>query len=366
MLDLLNNFIETNKLLNLFKYNLLNAEFNFIDYFTILANLILLFFVDKIIVKKDTHGVVIKDYTLKVRVLRIIGLLFLVVFAASTIFGKQIGATWSQTYLLLLTFYLANHWINNYILILYGDKSSVDNVERYTDNYISQLLRIAVSITTIIILFFTLIQIWNLKELLESGSAFVTLGIILFATKDFWLEEVMSSLAIHAKGTLIRGAIVELEDKEYYIILETKFIGTRLKNLKTKVEAIVPNKIFVRDIVKIHTIEKEKSNNDKKGKDWIPVRHSLLFNIGYDSDYEAVETYFNSVMEDSSKECSHIGTYELNLINNGDHAVTWEILYYISNPFHMKKAKDTINLNAFKKQKEYNIDLSTPITYIKK
>lgn len=261
--------------------------------------------------------------------------------------------------------YLVNHTINNYILLNYGSTEKVDGEERYTDNYVSQLLRIITSITFFIMSVLILIQIWDLTELLESGSAFVTIGIVLFATKEFWLEEVMSSLTIHAKGKLKRGSIIELEDGEMYVILESNFIGTRLRNLKTKVETVVPNKSFIRNCVKLYTIEKENTAQDKKGKQWKPTKQSISFNIGYNVTYDKVSEYFNDVMEQSIKDCNYIGSYEIILVNNGDHAVTWEILYHLNNPFHIANAKNIINLNAFKLQEKFNIDLSTPLTYSK-
>ncbi len=345
--------------------NISNITFTAMDYFILSMNLFLLFFVQKIVIRTDEETRSSTDYTTKIKVLKVISLLFLIVFFASSFLGKKIGVNWSQSYLTMLSTYLINHWINHLFLVKYGYKAVIDDVERYTDNYISQVLRIATSITAFIILFFLLIQIWDKQSWLESGSALVTLGVLLFTTKDFWLEEVMSSLAIHAKGTLNRGCIVELEDGEYYIILESRFIGTRLRNVKTKIEAIVPNKIFVRNIVKIHTIEKENKNENTKNKEWKPTRHSVEFNIGYDCSYESVNEYFETVMAKSSKKCSYIGTYELNLIKNGDYSVTWEILFHLSNPFHIKKSKDTINLYAFNLQKDFGIDLSTPILHTK-
>lgn len=359
--------IDINKLIenpSLMLSNIEKLDLGTTDVMTILVNLLLLFFVEKIVVKKDTQGNSIKDYSLKVKILRAVSVIFLGVFAVSSILGSPIGASWSQTYLIIIVSYLANHWVNNFILMKYGDKTDVEGEIRFTDNYVSQLLRIAVSLTSIVFIIFILLQIWGLGELLQSGSAFVTFGFLVFATKEFWLEEMMSSLAIHAKGTLNRGGIVELEDGDCYVILESKFIGTRLRNLKTKIETIVPNKTFVRNIVKIHTIEKDKNSSEKK--EWRPIRHSIEFNIGYDSSAESVEEYFETVMAQSRKKCNQIGTYEINILNNGDHAVVWEIIYYLNNPYHMKAAKDAINYKANVLQKDFGIDLSTPLTYVKK
>jgi len=353
-----------NNIINTVLDNLEKIEFGFFDYTTLTINILLLFLVHKVVIKLDPLGEELKDYKAKVKVIRLVSFLFLSTFLVFASLGKNIGANWSQSYILILSLYLINHWLNNFMMMKYGEKSKVDDIERYTDNYVSKMLKVATSSTTAIILFFTLIHIWEKENWLESGSAFVTLGIVLFATKDFWLEEVMSSFVIHAKGNLNRGSVIQLEDESLYVILETKFIGTRVRNLKTKIETIVPNKIFVQNITKVLTIEKEKQT-EKKNTDWKPVKQSIIFNIGYNTDYDTVSDYFEEVVNNSRKECSAIGTYEVNIENNGDYAVSWELLYYVNTPFSIKKAKDTLNLNAFKLQKEHNVDLSTPILHSK-
>lgn len=340
--------------------NLEKLKLGTTEYITLTLNILLFLFVKRIVLETDSTGKKIGDYSKRIKILRAISLVFFIVFTFSCLFGKKMGAVWSQTYLIMLSSYLVNHWINNIILIKYGDQTEVDGEKRYTDNYISQILRVAIGLTTFVFASLFLIDIWGLNSLLKSGSGLVTIGFLVFATKDFWLEEMMSSLTIHAKGTMKRGSIIELEDGHCYVILETKFIGTRLRNLKTKIETVVPNKTFVRDVVKIHTIETESGK-----KDWKATKHSIYFNIGYDKSYESVKEFFETVLKESQKKCSSIGSYELNLIDNGDHAVKWEILYVLTNPYHIKPSRDTINLMAFIHQKDFGIDLSTPITYSK-
>ena len=45
------------------------------------------------------------------------------------------------------------------------------------------------------------------------------------------------------------------------------------------------HKIFVQYITKVLTIEKEKQT-EKKNTDWKPVKQSIIFNIGYNTDYD--------------------------------------------------------------------------------
>jgi hypothetical protein len=341
------------------------------ELFTIAINIIMFIFAKQLITEKDTLNEPIKDYRLKVLALRAMNIIFFLVFTVSYVFDKNIGTNWMQSYLLILGAFTFTHWVNHWILIKYGDHEAVGEEIRVTGNYLSTVLIVSFITTATIFSIVCLINIWEMTDLLQSGSAFVTLGLIVFATKEFWLEEFLSSFVVHAKGRLKRGAVIQLSSGSIYVMLETNFIGSRLKALKTDIEISLPNSYFVRNKVNILSIEKpikskDEKNTKKSKKEWKAIKQYIHFNIGYSTDDVEVFNYFKSVIEESSKQCNSImPNYEVNLNNNGDHAVTWELIYIIDNPFHTLTAKNIINLVAFQKQKDFQIELSTPITYTK-
>jgi hypothetical protein len=344
------------------------------ELFTIAINIVMFIFAKQLITEKDTLNEPVKDYRVKVIALRVMNVIFFGIFSVSYLFDKSIGTSWMQSYLLILGAYTFTHWVNHWILIKYGDHEAVGGEIKITGNYLSTVLMVSFVTTSTIFSIVCLINIWDMTDLLQSGSAFVTLGIIIFATKEFWLEEFLASFVVHAKGKLKRGAVIQLSSGSLYVMLETNFIGSRLKGLKTDIEISLPNSYFVRNKVNILSIEKLSKSKDEKviqnskktKKEWKPIKQYIHFNIGYSSTYEDVASYFKSVIEESAKQCNSIlPNYELNLNNNGDHAVTWEVIYIIDNPFHTLTAKNIVNLVAFQKQKEFDIELGTPITYTK-
>jgi hypothetical protein len=345
--------------------NLSSFNFTSMDYFTLTLNLILFVFAKHLIVKRDNLNHEIKDYSLKVKILRSISFFFLAAFFASMFFVKSISANWVQTYLLIVFCYIANHWLNHFFVEKYGNRSKVDDVERITDNYISSMLTLASSITFIIFAILSVIHIWELKSWLENGSVLLSIGIFIYSTKEFWLYEVLSSFTIHAQGKFKRGSVIRI-DNEIFVILETRYLGTRLKNHKTDIEVRIPNKKLIDEPVELLSIEKSNGNTNEK-TEYKNTRAFIVFNIGYTTNnIETIYEYFNKVMEESIKVCPLIGSkHVVEVVNNGDHAVQWELMYYVGSPFQHRNAHNIINTKAFSLQGEFGICLSTPTTYTK-
>jgi hypothetical protein len=344
--------------------NFSNFHFTGIDYFTLTLNIILFVFAKYLIVKKDNLNHEVKDYSLKVKILRSISFFFLSAFFASMFFGKNISANWVQTYLLIVFCYIANHWLNHFFLEKYGTRSKVDDVERITDNYISSMLILASSISFIIFAILSVIHIWELKSWLENGSVLISIGILFYSTKEFWLYEVLASFTIHAQGKFKRGSVIRI-DNDIFVILETTYLGTRLKNHKTDIEVRIPNKKLIDEPIELLSIEKSNTTDSKI--EYRPTKAFIVFNIGYTSnDIKNIYNYFTKVMEESIKICPAIGgKHIIEVINNGDHAVEWELLYYVESPFQHRNAHNTINTQAFRLQEEFGLCLSTPTTYSK-
>ena len=50
----------------------------------------------------------------------------------------------------------------------------------------------------------------------------------------------------------------------------------------------------------------------------------------------------------------------IKLVHNGDHAVTWRLLYNLKAVHGITEARNSINLAAFELQQHHNIKLATP------
>jgi hypothetical protein len=352
--------------------NITEENFNILssmDYFTLILNIVMFVFAKKLITKTDDFGRMNGNYDKKVTVLRFINIILFFVYISCFILNKPFGSGWSQSSLLLIASFLVSHYLNHFLLLKYGDHETVDEVILHTDNYLTRISRLFTGFTITILVGFGLIYIWDLKDWLQNGGILVMLGLLLFSTKEFWLINVLSSFSINAKGLLKRGAVIKIDDsRDVWVILETTFINTWLKNMKTDVHKSVPNSDLINKPVELLSLSVDNKQVVEKGKktkkEYKHISHDIIFNIGYDSSYEEVKFFFDKVMEKASKECNSLNSnYLLNCHSNGDHAISWEIVYSINNPFQFHNARNLINLIAFQKQRECMIDLSTPITH---
>ena len=53
----------------------------------------------------------------------------------------------------------------------------------------------------------------------------------------------------------------------------------------------------------------------------------------------------------------------IKLAKNGDHAVTWRLLYNLKFEHEVINARNAVNLEAFKLQSGHGIKLATPLTH---
>jgi hypothetical protein len=352
----------------------LNFEyFSTSDWFGMAVNLFLLIFAKQLISKKDENGNIITHHNLKINILRIVSVILFACYFIGFFFQEKFAESWSQSYLCIITIYFINHKINDWVLSKYGDHKKVNDIIKATNNKVTAPLQLGVSITFSILALFILIEIWGMQNWVQTGSLFLVIGGVLFATKDVWLEEFYSSFVIISNGNYNRGAVISFKNNndilEYFVILQTKFINTRLKNLKTNIETNVSNVSIVKGNIEIISAKKSHTIIDEKGKkkeEFIPFCGVIHFKIGYDKSYDDIKNYFKAVIEDSITRCNAISSnYTLNCHENGDHAVTWELIYAVNQPYKILEAKNAVNLSANIKQKEFNISLSTPITHTK-
>ena len=90
------------------------------------------------------------------------------------------------------------------------------------------------------------------------------------------------------------------------------------------------------------------------------------FNIGYDTPSEIAQEYLNEVWKSACKITSTINSERegyIKLINNGDHAVTWRLLYNLKAVHGLVEARNSITLAAFELQNEHKVKLATPFTH---
>ncbi|MEC8973335.1 MAG: hypothetical protein VX509_05405, partial [Verrucomicrobiota bacterium] len=90
------------------------------------------------------------------------------------------------------------------------------------------------------------------------------------------------------------------------------------------------------------------------------------FNIGYDTGADKVEAYLLDVWKTAYKLTAAINPDRegvIRLIENGDHAVTWRLLYNLTAEHEIINARNAVKQAAFELQKTHGVQLATPLTH---
>ena len=90
------------------------------------------------------------------------------------------------------------------------------------------------------------------------------------------------------------------------------------------------------------------------------------FNIGYETHPDAVMAYLLEVWKSACKITAAINSERegiIKLIDNGDHAVTWRLLYNLKAEHEIINARNAVMLAAFELQGEHGVKLATPLTH---
>lgn len=329
-----------------------------VDYFTFFVSLLILVFANRIFPSKQITGLEDKNHQKKIKYLRGISGILIVFYITNIYTGFDFLAAISQTFLSIITAFVVYHWLGFIIIAKYGDESEKINGFKEV-NYVTQLMTMALLLLVVLLTFITLLNIWGMNSALETTSAFGVLAFLLFSTKDYWVDSLISAFIVLMNGHIPRGSLIKIpSDNILGIVEEITFSHTRIRDLVCEKRIFIPTS-------HLRTEKYEILAND----DVTSIKDYIDFNIGYGTDILLIENFFERVFEKVKNEKNGKTGIDFDLnfsvknFSNGDHAVVWRFFYTLKQPRNILKARDNINKAAYALQDEH-IQLSTPITHV--
>jgi len=335
--------------------------FSGVDYSVIGINLIIFLFASFIIRSSPNaqHGSSLRNRMLG---LRAINLALFSIYAftgmVEILFSYKISHLQqiSLTGLTILIAYILLHYIQDWILLRFGKEKEIDGEKYRGDSYASEVIGLIGLILVGSVAFLVIINIWELNNWLQATSVVGGILIILFASKDYFLGDMISGLIMHYNNSVEAGSVIRLKEFDIVgVVIQITLSQTTIRDLVQKHEITIPN-----SKLRNSTVE-TLSNCSNNG-----FRDYLDFKIGYEQSAESVKVFLENVWSISAAQESAINSDakpKVVVIENGDHAVTWRLLYYVKNPYRMIDAKTVMQTDAFELSQKENMGLNTPVTH---
>ncbi|MCW8999665.1 MAG: mechanosensitive ion channel family protein [Kangiellaceae bacterium] len=262
----------------------------------------------------------------------------------------------SQTGLTILVSYVVLHFVQGWIIVRFGKVKEVNGETLRGESYASEMIGLIGLILVSSIAFLIIINIWDLNDWLQATSVIGGVLLILFASKDYFLGDMISGLIMHYNYSVEAGSVVRVKELGVTgVVTQITLSQTIIRDLVQKHEITIPNSRLRNATVE--TI----SNCTKNG-----FREYLDFKIVYDQSPERVQEFLNKVWQQSAENEAGINSDakpKIVVIENGDHAVTWRLLFYVSNPYRLLDARNTVQTIAFGLSQQEKLGLNTPVTH---
>lgn len=335
--------------------------FQLLDYVVISLNLLIFLFARFIINKspKASKNATARNRMLGLRAINL-ALFSIYVFAAVVDFLFKFEITHlqqiSQTGLTILISYIVLHYVQGWIVYRFGKVKEIDGDKIHGESYASEIIGLIGLILVGSIAILVIINVWELNNWLQATSVLGGILLILFASKDYFLGDMINGLVMHYNHSVEAGSVIRVKEFELVgVVLQITLSQTIVRDLVQKHEVTIPN-TKLRNAT-VETI----SNCSKHG-----FRDYLDFKIGYDQSPETVQTFLETVFKQSADKEAGINEDakpKIVVVENGDHAVTWRLLYYVKNPYRMLDARNTVQTIAFELSQQEKVGLNTPVTH---
>jgi len=251
-----------------------------------------------------------------------------------------------------IVFIVAHAWV----VRRYGRTKEVDGQTIKYQTYQSELLSILTLGIIILICFLTILGIWGVEEWLKTTSVLGGIAVILFFTKDVWLPDIINGLILLYKHDIEPGSVVRIKELDLCgVTLRTTLLETTFRDLVTRHKVVIPN-----SLVRQHRIEILSSAGSSG------LTQSVDFKIGYDADSEAIETLLKDVWAAACEAENAINEDvepKILIADNGDHAIVWRLFYTVKNVYRINPARYAVNRAAHLLSTERDIGLNTPMTH---
>lgn len=335
--------------------------FQMLDYVVIGLNLVIFVFAG-IIIKKSPQAT--NDPRVKTRMLglRAINLALFLIYAFAGVINFSLAIDIphlqkiSQTGLAILVSYIVLHYVQGWIVYRFGKVKEIDGEKHRGESYASEIVGLIGLFLVGSIALLVIINIWELNNWLQATSVLGGILLILFASKDYFLGDMINGLVMHYNNSVEAGSVIRIREFNLVgVVLQITLSQTVIRDLVQKHEITIPNSKLRNSTVE--TI----SNCSKNG-----FRDFLEFKISYNESIESVQSFLETVWQQAAEQEPGINEDakpKVVVVENGDHAVTWRLLYYVKNPYRILDARNSVQTLAFALSQQKNIGLNTPITH---
>lgn len=335
--------------------------FQLLDYVVISLNLVIFLFAGFIIRKspKATNDSTVRNRMLGLRAINL-ALFSIYAFAGAVdlVTGFEITHLQqiSQTGLTILVSYIVLHYVQGWIVYRFGKEKEIDGEKFRGESYASEIIGLIGLILIGSIALLVIINVWELNNWLQATSVLGGILLILFASKDYFLGDMINGLVMHYNSSVEAGSVIRVKEFDLVgVVLQITLSQTIIRDLVQKHEITIPNSKLRNATVE--TI----SNCSKNG-----FRDFLEFKISYNESAESVQTFLENVWQQAADKEAGINQEakpKAVVVENGDHAVNWRLLYYVKNPYRILEARNTVQTIAFELSQQQKIGLNTPITH---
>jgi len=331
-----------------------------LDYIVMAANILLIVFAHPILTRFSSGTVPQKTQNLRVYLLRGMNIIILLVYGYVYFYRPSGGAGGGIKILgILAVLYLTN--ISNYLLQYlihkqYGKAREIGEKILYVETYQTRLLSILAAVFLAIVAIISIVHLLGFDSMLEAGGVIGIIGVFLGLTQSSWAPDIISGLIILNSDMLEEGDIVETHDGILGRVYKTKLFHTEILNISNNHRIMIRNS-HLRDKT-IHNLSKFAS---AKG-----LRECLMFNIAYEVSEHKIKEMFEEAFQKALEASIPLESnthVEIKVIDTGDHAVTWGVLY------HIKKVEKILNIRRdfreiiLKTSRKSGISLATPFTH---
>lgn len=310
------------------------TQLDTLDWFVISANLVLLVFSGTIAGKlsgtKDEHAPRRKLVVMRVMSTLLLVMYLMSLFAPIGIFGEcdQVSEAGncdplrrlSLTGLTIFSSYVFYILSHAWIVRRYGRSKEIEGVQVKYATYQSELFSVLVLLAIILLAFLTVLTIWEVERWLRGTSVLGGIALVLFFTKDVWLPDNINGLILLYNSDVEPGAVVRVKELDLLgVTLRTSLVQTTFRDLVRQHLIIVPNARLRAQ--KIEVLTQCGSTG---------LRDYVEFKIGYDVTAERVEPMLQEIWEVACAAETAINSEvepRIQLVNNGDHAITWHLMY---------------------------------------
>jgi len=252
--------------------------------------------------------------------------------------------------------YLSNYLSQYFIHKRYGKERTIADEKTTIATYQTRLLSLIMTVFITVIALISIIKILGFDSLLEAGGILGIIGLMFALTQAAWAPDVISGLIFLNSANFEEGDVIEVENEFIGRVIKTQLFHTEILNLKNKHRIMVRN-AQLRDKV-IHNYSRFTS---LKG-----LRECLTFNIGYDVPQKNILNMMNEAFSKAKEDeitFEHDTAPELKLLETGDHAVTWGIIYFTKDPYSVISTRQNITIHILNTATSHDISLGTPLTH---